>query len=127
MSFEAALVESAHHEACRHLLAHLRRGERQEDLCFALWRPGRGASRTTALVSELILPEEGERTLHGGASFAPEYLSRSVRLACARGAGLAFLHSHPTEGWQPMSRSDVTAERTASEGRHGPRAFPLWG
>ena len=127
MSFEAALVESAHHEACRHLLAHLRRGERQEDLCFALWRPGRGASRTTALISELILPEEGERTLHGGASFAPGYLSRSVRLACARGAGLAFLHSHPTEGWQPMSRSDVTAERDRIGGPARATGLPLVG
>ena len=127
MSFEAALVESAHHAACRHLLAHLRRGERQEDLCFALWRPSRGASRTTALISELILPEEGERTLHGGASFTPGYLSRSVRLACARGAGLAFLHSHPTEGWQPMSRADVTAERDRIGGPARATGLPLVG
>ena len=127
MRFEAALVESAHRAACRHLLAHLRGGERQEDLCFALWRPSRGASRTTALISELILPEEGERTLHGGASFTPEYLSRSVRLACARGAGLAFLHSHPTEGWQPMSRADVTAERDRIGGPARATGLPLVG
>ena len=127
MSFEAALVESAHHVACRHLLAHLRRGERQEDLCFALWRPSRGASRTTALISELILPEDGERTLHGGASFTPGYLSRSIRLACARGAGLAFLHSHPTGGWQPMSRADVIAERDRIGGPARATGLPLVG
>ncbi len=127
MSFEAVLVESAHKAACRHLLAHLRRGERQEDLCFALWRPSRGASRTTALISELILPEEGERTLHGGASFTPEYLSRSVRLACASGAGLALLHSHPTGGWQPMSRTDVTAERDRIGGPARATGLPLVG
>ena len=98
MSFEAALVESAHQAACRHLLAHLRRGERQEDLCFAVWRPSRGASRTTALISELILPEEGERTLHGGASFTPEYLSRSVRLACAKGCGARVSAQPPDRG-----------------------------
>lgn len=127
MSFDVALVESAHRAACRHLLQHLRRGERQEDLCFALWRPSRGALRTTALISELILPKEGERTLHGGASFTPEYLSRSVRLACARGAGLALLHSHPTGGWQPMSRTDVTAERDRIGGPARATGFPLVG
>ena len=43
MTFEAALVEPVHEAACDHLLAHLRSGKRQEDLCFALWRgqPGR--------------------------------------------------------------------------------------
>lgn len=127
MNFEAALVESAHRAACRHLLAHLRRGERQEDLCFALWLPSRGASRTTALISELILPRDGERTLHGGASFTPEYLSRCVRLACARSAGLAFLHSHPTGGWQPMSRADVTAERDRIGGPARATGLPLVG
>ena len=111
MNFEAALVEPVHEAACKHLLAHLRAGRRQEDLCFALWRPSRGASRTTALVSELILPQEGERALHGGASFEADYLSRAVRLACEKEAGLAFLHSHPSPGWQGMSREDVSAER----------------
>ena len=76
VSFEAALVEPVHGAACDHLLAHLRSGKRQEDLCFALWRPSRGACRTTALISELLLPEKGERTLHGGASFEADYLSR---------------------------------------------------
>ena len=57
----------------------------------------------------------------------PEYLSRSVRLACARGAGLAFLHSHPTAGWQPMSRADVTAERDRIAGPARATGLPLVG
>lgn len=110
-TFEAALVESGHDAACRHLLGHLRSGKRQEDLCFALWRPSTGASRTTALISELVLPQPGDRTLHGGASFEPDFLSRALRLAREKNAGLAFLHSHPTGGWQGMSTADVKAER----------------
>ena len=34
----------------------IRRGERQEDLCFALWRPSTGASRTTGIVAETPAP-----------------------------------------------------------------------
>ncbi len=127
MSFEAALLEPVHQTACDHLLAHLRSGRRQEDLCFALWRPSRGASRTTALISELILPQEGERTLHGGASFQADYLSRALRLACEKDAGLAFLHSHPTPGWQGMSRADVKAERDRIAGPARATGLPLVG
>ena len=127
MSFEAALVEPAHDAACNHLLAHLRTGKRQEDLCFALWRPSAGASRTTALISELVLPEEGERTLHGSASFEANYLSRVVRLACEKNAGLAFLHSHPTAGWQGMSATDVKAERDRIAGPARATGLPLVG
>ena len=127
MTFEAALVEPAHDAACRHLLAHLRSGRRQEDLCFALWRPSTGASRTTALISELILPEEGERTLHGGASFQPDFLSRALRLAREKNAGLAFLHSHPTNGWQGMSSADVKAERDRLSGPARATGLPLVG
>lgn len=127
MSLEAALLEPVHDQACDHLLRHLRAGRRQEDLCFALWRPGTGASRTTALISELVLPEKGERQLHGGASFEADYLSRAVRLACEKGAGLAFLHSHPTPGWQPMSKEDVTAERDRIGGPARATGLPLVG
>lgn len=127
MTFEAAFVESAHDAACRHLLAHLRSGRRQEDLCFALWRPSTGASRTTALISELVLPEEGERTLHGGASFQPNFLSRALRLACEQNAGLAFLHSHPVPGWQGMSSADVKAERDRIGGPARATGLPLVG
>lgn len=127
MTFEAALVEPVHEAACDHLLAHLRSGSRQEDLCFALWRASRGAGRTTALISELVLPEAGERTLHGGASFEADYLSRAVRVACEKECGLALLHSHPTPGWQPMSREDVTAERDRIGGPARATGLPLVG
>src|SRR5262245_34351440 len=94
----------------QHLLKHIARGQRQEDLCFCLWRPSKGADRSTALLVELVLPREGERRLTGNVSFLPNYFERAVGLALERGAGLAFLHSHFTPGWQGMSPDDVLAE-----------------
>lgn len=111
MRFHVALTADAESVARGHLLQHYRRGEEQEDLCFALWRPSTGLARRTALIDELILPEKGDRLLHGNTSFCPDYLMRALGVARSARAGLAFMHSHPTEGWQGMSSSDVVAER----------------
>jgi hypothetical protein len=90
---------------------HLIRPDRQEDLCYALWRPAQGKHRMTALVSEPILPEHGERAVHGNASTTGDYLGRAIKLATEKGAGIVFLHSHPFPGWQGMSPDDVATER----------------
>ena len=111
MKYDAVLTEDVHRKAREFLLRHIVRGKRQEDLCFALWRPGTGATRTSALVFELILPEHGERDLHRNASFDASYLSRAVRTALKAKAGVAFMHSHLTPGWQKMSGPDIVAER----------------
>ena len=111
MRHDAALTASVHERACDHLLAGIRTGQLQEDLCFALWRPATGAQRRTALVFDLIEPVAGDRHLHGNVSFDPRYLTRAVRLACSRNAGLAFMHNHLSGGWQDMSDLDVVAER----------------
>ncbi|MBF2754375.1 MAG: ThiF family adenylyltransferase [Gammaproteobacteria bacterium AqS3] len=100
-------------EICAHLLQHFNKGEYQEDLCFALWRPSTGQNRYSALIYKAILPHEGERNLHGNVEFNPNYLSRAINLACREGAGLAFMHSHPSDGWQAMSQPDVVAEKEA--------------
>ncbi len=111
MRFEATLTETIAEEAKNHLLAQIRRGEQQEDLCFALWHPSTGETRTTGILTELVLPLEGERNLHGNVSFESDYLARVVQMACQTKSGVAFMHSHPSAGWQAMSDVDIVAER----------------
>jgi hypothetical protein len=123
MRYSVALTTDVQQKSCRHLLRH----DRQEDLCFALWYPGRGRSRFTALVPELILPLPGERAVHGNASFTPEYFDRAVGMARERRAGLAFLHSHIGPGWQNMSRDDIVAEEGHAASTNGATGFPLVG
>lgn len=107
MKYSAALTS----EVNNRLLGHLVRPDRQEDLCFALWFPSQGRDRLSALVAEPILPEPGERAVHGNASFLPQYFERALGLALSRKAGLAFLHSHLGPGWQGMSDDDIAAEQ----------------
>lgn len=108
---DVAFAAPVHRQASSLLLKHIREGRSQEELCFALWRPSTGAERTTALIFDLIVPLNGERHLHGGASFEPAYLARAIRMAHKHNAGLAFMHSHLSPGWQGMSSVDVVAER----------------
>lgn len=127
MKFDAALTQDADSIAREHLLQHFLRGERQEDLCFAIWRPSTGRNRLTALIDQIILPMEGERTLHGNASFLPDYMARAIAHARREGAGLAFMHSHPGAGWQDMSNPDTRAERDVLAYPAGATGLPLVG
>ena len=127
MRFDVALTGEAHSTSNQHLLQHYRREVLQEDLCFALWRPSRGRERLTALIDEVILPEDGERLLHGNASFQPGYMARAIALARSKQAGLAFMHSHPGPGWQDMSDADIEAERDVLAYPAGATDLPLVG
>ncbi len=118
-----ALTEKLHAQAVCHLI----REDGQEDLCFGLWYPSAGRSRQTALVHQLILPEEGDRELHGNVSFLPAYFERAASIAAAKGAGLAFFHSHPADGWQAMSPNDINAEQRIAGAVLGATGFPLVG
>lgn len=111
MRYEAVFTQAVHQQACELLLQHQREGRRQEDLCFALWRPSTGAERISALIFCVIPPRDGERHLHRAASFEAAYLGRAVGLACQNQAGLVFMHSHLGPGWQGMSDVDLVAER----------------
>lgn len=114
-------------QAKSHLLQHFSRGESQEDLCFALWRPSTGKDRRTGLIDRIILPEAEERELHGNASFRPGYFTRAIDLARRENVGLAFMHSHPGHGWQGMSGPDVEAERNVLAYPAGATGLPLIG
>jgi hypothetical protein len=107
---------------------HLLRCDGQEDLCFALWFPSTGRTRSTALIGELLLPVPGDRTVHGNVSFNPAFLERALAEATARGAGVALLHSHPNgRHWQGMSRDDVTTENGIAGPVFGATSLPLVG
>jgi molybdopterin-synthase adenylyltransferase len=123
MIYSVALTTDVHEKA----ISHLVRADGQEDLCFALWHPSHGKERTTALLCELILPRDGERLVHGNASFLPDYFERALGLASNARAGLAFLHSHPFSGWQGMSDDDIRAEQGHAAAAKGATGFPLVG
>src|SRR5579863_277334 len=110
-SFEHVHLSIAMTEALDdQLRVHLDKGSHQEDLTFALWRPSKGHTRLTAVLHQLVLPEPGDRTLHGNVAFTPDYVQRVLQLA-DHGFGIALLHSHLGPGWQGMSNDDVIAER----------------
>ena len=127
MTFDVAFTEEADLDAKKHLLRHYQCGKSQEDLCFALWRPSTGRARRGALIDEIILPEKGECKLHGNASFAPDYISRAIKIAREKKAGIAFMHSHPYPGWQGMSVPDIKAERDVLAYPAGATGLPLVG
>lgn len=109
------------------LAKHLHKELQQEDLTFAYWRPSMGAIRFTVVVTALVLPERGDRVLHGNVSFSPQYLHR-VLSTVPEGSGIAFLHGHPSPGWQGMSADDVVAERDRLAGAvAGRTGLPLVG
>ncbi len=110
-----------------HLLKFIHEGRRQEELTFALWRPSKGLSRQTAMIFEILLPEDGERVLSGNAAFTAAYVNRVVDAATAAGAGVALLHSHFTPGWQDMSRDDFLAESRLAPFVSATTGLPLVG
>lgn len=70
-----------------------------------------GPERTTALIKSLVPPREGDRLVHGNASFTSSYVIRASGEAQALGHGLVLLHSHPTGGgWQTLSGMDRSTE-----------------
>ena len=127
MSSEVVFTAEADSISSEHLLQHYRSDKSQEDLCFALWRPSTGRLRRAALIDEIILPQKSERILHGNTSFEPNYLSRVAKIAIKKKAGIAFMHSHPSPGWQGMSVPDVEAERDVLAYTAGVTGLPLVG
>jgi hypothetical protein len=95
------------------LSQQLRRRDGQEDVCLATYAISTGATRTTALIYDYLLPRPGERAVHGNASFTGDYIVRAAAQAAAAGRGVVTLHSHPAaRGWQMMSDPDHDTERS---------------
>ena len=106
LDYSVAMTAKTHDELANFLL----RDDLQEDLLFALYSPSQGATRFTALVTDLLFPQAGERELHGNVSFHQHYLERVYNEALRQGKGVVFLHSHKGPGWQGVSDDDVRAD-----------------
>ena len=87
----------------------------EEDLTFGLWVPSQGNNRFTAIIQKIILPEDGDRNIHGNASFNSQYVHKILNHA-ANQSGIVFIHSHLSPGWQGMSEDDIKAERDVLSG-----------
>lgn len=105
--FSIAIPEQLNNQLCDHLI----REDGEEDLIFALWNYSNGSKRDTALIYELIFPENGDRQRHGNVSFNPQYIKRVCREASQKKCGIVFIHSHPFPGRQNMSDDDIIAEK----------------
>ena len=125
--FSVAMSRDVHRQAEDHLLRYVRAGERQENLCFALWRPSVGKGRTTALVHRLVLPQQDEIELAGNVSFAAPYLDRASRIAAQEESGLVLMHNHFGPGWQDMSADDLETEASRSAFTTTATGLPLVG
>jgi hypothetical protein len=98
-------------EVAHAMRAHLVRDDGQEDVLIATYVLSTGEERTTALLKSVIPPREGERLVHGNASFTSGYVLRASNEARALGHGLVLLHSHPRgRGWQYLSHVDHETE-----------------
>jgi hypothetical protein len=107
---------------------HLIRDDGQEDVLIATYVVSTGLERTTALIRSVILPRDGERHVHGNASFTSAYVLRAASEARAAGHGLVLLHSHPgAEGWQHLSGLDWETESEYERVARTATAMPLLG
>ena len=111
MNYRVIVREALHRQLSDHLLSGLRRGRLQEEACLALWRRGDGFNRYTGILADIVLPEDGDRDLHGNVTVHGGYLNRVLDRALKEQAGVAVLHSHPGPGWQALSDMDDDTER----------------
>ena len=93
------------------LLSLLVRSDGQEDVCLAIYRPSKGMTRVSALITSVIPPESGDRFVHGNATVTGKYILRGAEIAQGNESGLVLLHSHPgADTWQFMSEPDRETE-----------------
>lgn len=111
----------------QNLFEHLIREDEQEDVAFALYKPSDGKFRFTALIHRVILPEDGDREVHGNVDINAKYFKRVCKLAMEEKSGIVLLHSHPASGWQGMSVDDFATERSYASNADSLTQLPLVG
>jgi molybdopterin-synthase adenylyltransferase len=121
--FSVAFTADLHQTLIKHLL----RSDEQEDVAFALYKPSVGTLRFTAVIYRVILPEDGDREVHGNATINSRFFRRVCQLAVQEESGVVLLHSHLGPGWQGMSEDDFATERGYSEPGQGLTDLPFVG
>lgn len=109
------------------LFEHLIRKDGQEDLCFAFYKISTGSSRMVGVINEVMLPDVGDRNVHGNVSFNSQYFDKVTAYALANNFGICFIHSHPYSGWQGMSLDDIDAEHMLAPRVKAVTGLPLIG
>lgn len=123
MNYSIVISEAAQLQLKQHLI----RSDRQEDLCFAFYQLSTGLERTSALITEIVLPAKGDRNVHGNVSFNADFFDKVSSLALSRQCGICFMHSHPASGWQFMSQDDIKAEEMLAPRVKSMTGLPLVG
>lgn len=124
MNFSVAMTS----ETAATLSKHLVRNDGDEDVCIASYGWSTGTNRKTALLRQVILPREGDRQVHGNASFNGSYVLRAASEAAQRGEGIVLLHSHPgAVTWQGLSVPDWNTESEYERVARAITGLPLVG
>jgi len=121
--YSVAIKETDHNQVYTHLI----RRDRQEDLCFGLYQISTSPGRKTAVINQIIYPEQGDRNIHGNVSFTSQFFDRVISLALKQQCGICFMHSHLTNGWQDMSDDDIDAEQNMAPRIKAVTGLPLVG
>ena len=65
----AKVIEAQSFELTPGVETRMEQAWEEEDLCFATYIPSTGSKRSSGIITEIILPEEGEREVHGNVGF----------------------------------------------------------